>query len=200
MAALRDFTPAPVWKLSVDQYHAMIGHGILGPDDRLELLEGVLVEKMSKNPPHCIANFRVRRALEAIVPAGWHVAEQRPITLAKSEPEPGVVIIRGEMDDYHHGHPRPSDVALVIEISDSSLDRDRIFKKGIYAAAGIPYYWVLDLTHRRLEVYLQPRDGEYTRVDVYGPDDAAPVALDGREIGSMPVSNLIPRLEAGQPA
>ena len=196
MAALLDNAIAPVWKFSVERYHAMIEHGILGPDDRLELLEGLLVEKISKNPPHCIANVRVRRALEAIVRAGWDVAEQRPITLARSEPEPDVAVIRGDAEDYASRHPGGSDIAMVIEISDASLERDRAWKKKIYAAAGIPCYWILNLVHRRLEAYREPQNGEYRRMEIYLPDDAVPVLLDGAEIGTIPVSTLLPRLEA----
>src|SRR5262249_50801339 len=81
-----------VYRLSVAQYHAMIGAGILKDGDPVELLEGVLVRKMTKNPPHRVATRHVRRALEAAVPPGWSVDSQEPITLDTSEPEPDAVV------------------------------------------------------------------------------------------------------------
>jgi Uma2 family endonuclease len=81
---------------------------------------------------------------------------------------------------------------LVIEIADTSLERDRILKQRIYAAVGIPCYWILDLAGRRLEVCLDPREGAYSRVDIYRAGDAVPVFLDGLEAGSIAVESLLP--------
>lgn len=192
MAALPNTGMTPIWHMSVDQYHAMIDNGILGPNDPVELLEGVLVQKMSINPPHRIATRSVRRALEGIVPAGWYVDEQKPITLGNSEPEPDVAVIRGDTRDYFVRHPGAGDVFLIVEASDASLVRDRILKKRIYAAAGIPFYWLLDLVSQKLEVYSDPQSGDYQKCAVYGPDDSVPVTLDGRAVGTIPVRSLLP--------
>jgi Uma2 family endonuclease len=181
----------PIWPLSVVQYHAMIDKGILSPDDPVELLEGIIVQKMSKNPPQRIATRAVRQTLEHVVPAGWYVDEQEPITLSSSEPEPDVAVIRGDSRDYTDRHPAAPDVALIVEVSDATLDRDRILKKRIYATAGIPTYWVLDLGNRRLEAYSQPRSGDYQQCTVYRQEDRAPVVLAGFE-GSVLVADLLP--------
>jgi Uma2 family endonuclease len=129
----------PVWRFSVAQYHQMIRLGILTEDDPVELLEGWIIHKMPKNPPHRAATKLTRNALEEIVPEGWYVDAQEPITLLDSEPEPDVVVVRGNTRDYLDRHPGSQDLALVVEIADSTLERDRTSKKRLYARAGIPF-------------------------------------------------------------
>src|SRR5687767_9121960 len=97
--------PVPVWRFSVDKFHEMLRAGIFTADDPVELLEGWLVPKMPKNPPHRVASRLIRKALEAIVPTGWYVDAQEPITTADSEPEPDVMAVRGDTRDYLDRHP-----------------------------------------------------------------------------------------------
>ena len=141
-----------IWRLSVNQYHQMVCAGILTEEDPVELLAGWLVPKMPKNPPHRVATRLLRQALERVVPAGWYVDSQEPITTADSEPEPDVVVVRGETRQYLDRHPGPQDVALIIEVADTTLQRDRVLKQRIYAAAGIPVYWIVNLLDNQLEV------------------------------------------------
>ena len=89
-----------IWRLPVDRYHQMVKAGLLDQDDPIELLEGFLVYKMSKNPPHSVCTELTREALSRILPAGWHVMTQDPITTDTSEPEPDVSVIRGSVRDY----------------------------------------------------------------------------------------------------
>src|SRR5262245_7749406 len=130
MAAVLD-AGITIFPLSVERYHAMIEKGILGRDDPVELLDGLIVQKVSKNPPHRTSTWATRKALERVVPAGWYVDEQNPITLASSEPEPDVSVIRGTSRDYSARHPGGADVGLVVEVADATLDRDRGLKKRI---------------------------------------------------------------------
>src|SRR5437868_3175756 len=102
----------PIRRLSVAQYHQMLDAGILTEDDEVELLEGWLVEKMTKHPPHRAATRLTRVALEKIVPAGWYVDTQEPVTTEESEPEPDISVIRGETRAYLERHPGPADVGL----------------------------------------------------------------------------------------
>ena len=183
---------APLWHVTVEQYHTMIERGILGPDDRVELLEGVIVQKMSKNPSHRIATRVSRLALERVIPSNWYVEAQEPITLQASEPEPDIAVIRGDTRMYPRRHPGIGDIGLVVEVSDSTLDRDRIMKKRIYATAGIPFYWLLDLNRRKLEVYSEPRASEYAQTAEYAEHDTIPVILDGVPAGTVRVSDLLP--------
>jgi Uma2 family endonuclease len=185
-----------IWRFSVDQYHAMIRSGILSEGDQVELLEGWLVCKMPKNPPHRIATRLTQKALEQIVPAGWYVDSQEPITLEDSEPEPDVMIVRGDTRDYRDRHPSGQDVALVAEVSDATLERDRETKRQIYARAGIPIYWIINLVENRIEVYSDPALGvdgfNYQQRTDYSLTDEIPVVIESHEIGRISVEDFLP--------
>jgi len=186
----------PIWRLSVAQYHDMIRAGILTEDDPVELLDGWLVSKMTKNPPHRVATYLLRRALEEVIPQGWHVDSQGAITLATSEPEPDAAVVRGEPRAYVDRHPGPKDVALVVEVADASLHRDRGFKRRLYARAAIPVYWIVNLVERVLEVYTDPTgqidEPDYRQHRDYGPTEEVPLVVEGREVGQIAVSAVLP--------
>ncbi len=188
--------PDVIWRLSVDQYHAMIHMGILTDDDPVELLEGWLVAKMPKNPPHRAVTRLIRQVLERLVPAEWYVDSQEPITTDDSEPEPDVVVVRGETRHYLDRHPGPQDVGLVIEVADTTLQRDRGFKKRLYARAGIPVYWIVNLSDNQCEVYTEPSGPEpqpdYRQRQDYSSSDVMPVVLAGVEVGRIAVRELLP--------
>lgn len=179
-----------VWRMPVERYHAMIRTGVLTDDDRLELLEGVLVEKMSKNPGHRIATRRTCDALRSVLPVGWYADEQAPITTADSEPEPDICIVRGSTNDYADRHPGPADVALVVDVADSSVRRDRGTKKRIYARAGIAAYWLIDLAARTLEVYTESQGADFGRRAVLTEGDEVSLVLEGEVIASLPVGEF----------
>jgi len=185
-----------IWRLSVEQYHAMIQADILTEDDPVELLEGWLVTKMPKNPKHSAATRFIRQALEDLILAGWYVDSQEPLTTVDSEPEPDVLVVRGDRRQYTDRHPGPQDVVLIVEVADSSLRRDRVFKKRLYAAAGILVYWVVNLPEARIEVYTDPSGPaerpDYRQRQDYAQSDAVPVLIDGVEVGRLPVDELLP--------
>jgi len=185
-----------IWRFSVDQYHAMIRAGILTEDDPVELLEGWLVTKMPKNPRHSVVTQQTREALMRVLPSGWYVNTQEPITTADSEPEPDIAVVRGERRQYLDHHPGPQDVSLLIEVADSSLQRDRTLKKRLYAAAGILVYWIVNLIDNQIEVYTDPSgpgdQPDYRHQQNYGPMDAIPVVIEGREVGHLVVQDLLP--------
>jgi Uma2 family endonuclease len=181
----------PLWRLTVTQYHQMIAAGILTSDDPVELLDGWLVQKMAKNPPHRVTTRFIREALESIIPDGWYVETQEPITLIESEPEPDVAIIRGDTRDYLDRHPGASEVVLVIEVADSTIERDRKLKQQIYARAGIPTYWIVNLVSYQLEIYTEPTPEGY-RSQVILSQGSTNVLLDGQIIGSIEVNLLFP--------
>src|SRR5947209_7775387 len=106
----------PVYPLSVEQYHAMISGGVITENDPVELLEGVLVFKMPKNPPHTYAMESAQEIIRPMLPVGWFYRAQEPITLEDGEPEPDGVVVRGSRADFRSRHPGPSDVALLIEL------------------------------------------------------------------------------------
>ncbi|MCL1470784.1 Uma2 family endonuclease [Argonema antarcticum] len=185
-----------IWRLSLDRYHSMIKNGILTDEDPVELLEGWLVFKRPKNPPHRAATRLVRIAIESILPSGWYVDSQEPIALFDSEPEPDVVVVRGDTRQYLARHPGAEDIALVVEVADTTLQRDRSLKKRIYARAGIPIYWIVNLLARQIEVYTQPfgeaEHSDYATQQNYGLEDALPLAIEGFEIGTLSVDSLLP--------
>lgn len=185
-----------IWRISVEQYHHMIRTGILTSDDPVELLEGWLVFKMPKNPPHRVVTYLLRRLLERLLPEGWYVDSQEPITTIDSEPEPDIAVVRGTALEYFDRHPGPQEVALVIEVADATLARDRLIKKRIYARAGIPIYWVVNLVKQQVEVYTQPtltgKQPDYYQRTIYRTTDSIPVLLDGVEIGQIPVREILP--------
>lgn len=192
MSALLNVGPAQLFPLTVGQYHAMIDNGILSSDDRVELLDGLIIQKLPINPPHCTSVHATRQALERVIPQGWYVTDQRPVTFETSEPEPDVVVVRGSFRDYRTRHPSPAEVAVVIEISDTSLERDQVLKKRIYAAGGVVCYWIIDLKNGRVEVYTDPRDGDYKRCDFFYRQQQVPLALNGETIASVPADDLLP--------
>jgi Uma2 family endonuclease len=188
--------PERLYRFSPEQYDAMAEHGILTPDDRVELLEGWVVRKMGKNPPHVLVTGLVQDALTRLLPPGWFVSVQDPVTAGASEPEPDVKLVRGSRRDYQRRRIGPADVGLVVEVSDSSLEEDQSHKKQIYARAGIPFYWIADIPGSKLLVHSDPTgpadSPDYRRVAEYGPADEVPLVLDGREVGRFAVRDLLP--------
>jgi Uma2 family endonuclease len=192
-----DVPTEPVVRLSVKQYHEMINAGILGDGDPVELLEGWLVLKMPKKPSHSSVTRLVRKALLARIPPGWYVDSQEPVTTADSEPEPDLLVMRGDESTYLTRHPRPKDVALVVEVSDVTLHRDRTLKKRIYSRAKIPVYWIVNLIDGHVEVYTGPTGPgdrpDYRRRRDYGRDDELPLVIGRREVGRLAVRELLPK-------
>jgi Uma2 family endonuclease len=189
MATLLNIGTTPI---TVERYHEMIEQGILGPDERVELLEGVIVPKMPKHPPHSVSNDICREALSVALPPGWFVRTQNPVTLSTSEPEPDLAVVRGRLRDYSNRHPQPGEIGLVMEIADASLDRDRTLKKRIYGSAGVPHYWLLNLNNRTLEVYSEPRGGDCAQRAVYEPTQSVELVLDGKVVANISVGDLLP--------
>ncbi len=185
-----------LWRWSVEKYHEMVRAGIIDEDDPVELLDGWIVKKMTKSPLHRTVTGLLRDVLQRVIPDGWFVDSQDPVTLSASEPEPDAVLVRGNRLDYLDRHPGPSDVALVAEVSDSGLTRQRVFKKSIYAAAGIAVYWVVNLVDRRIEVYSGCTDSasgaDYARCDLFGVADNVPLVVEGRVVAEIPVRSILP--------
>jgi hypothetical protein len=183
-------------RFSVAEYHKLIEIGILTEDDNLELLEGYLVHKMSRNPPHDATLQLIQDMLPRLLPAGWCLRMQSAITLSGSEPEPDGAIVRGAARTYSHRHPGPADVGLVIEVAYATLAGDRVDKGPIYARAGIVCYWIINLVDRQVEVYTLPSGPSATpayaqRQDFLAGDDVV-LTLDGVAVANIPVRDLLP--------
>jgi Uma2 family endonuclease len=188
--------PGAHYRLSIAQYQAMAERGILTKDDRIELLEGWLIAKMGKNRPHVVSANRTSHLLTGLLPPGWYVAREDPVQGTDSEPEPDISVVQGTFDDYLNRTPGPGDVPLLIEVADSSLFRDRSRKKRLYAQAGFPIYWLINLITSRIEVYTDPTGSaakpDYLTRQDFGPDEMIPLVIEGREIGRLAVRDLLP--------
>jgi Uma2 family endonuclease len=165
--------------LTVKDYHRMGETGIFDPDERIELLTGQIVKKPVKGPSHSAAVKRVDRLLRSHLTQDVLVQLQDPIQLDDySEPEPDIALLRPNPTDYEEHHPTVADVYLIIEVSDSTLNRDCEFKADIYARSGITDYWVLDIPNRRLHVFREPsQDGYQSRVTLTEGDSLAPLTF-----------------------
>jgi Uma2 family endonuclease len=149
-------------KFTVEKYRRMGETGILPPDARVELVEGEIVEMSPIGEPHAacvdVLDELVRGALGRTV----IVRVQNPIRLDDySEPQPDISLLKRRDDFYRHGHPRPEDVLLVIEVSDSTLAYDRQIKVPLYARAGIPEVWIVNLIDERVETFADLSGGAY---------------------------------------
>jgi Uma2 family endonuclease len=184
-------TPA----ISVEQYHQLIRLGILTDDDPVELIEGALIRRTPANPLHRFVTRAAFDAISKLLPAEWHCQMQEPITLDDGEPEPDVSIIRGQTTDYRDRHPGAADVALVIEVADSTLDRDRGIKLRSYARAGIAEYWIINILDRQVEVFRNPRASadppDYATPTVYRQEQNLPIGIDGQTIGQLVISSIL---------
>jgi Uma2 family endonuclease len=183
-------------QFSVARYQRMIENGDLTAEDKVELLENWVVLKMPRNPRHDGTIQVVEATLYPVIPTGWRLRTQLTIVLSDSQPEPDFAVVRGNVRTYLARHPTAADTGLIIEVADSSLLRDQRDKTRIYARAGIPAYWIINLVDRRIEVYLQPSGP--TAVPAYGafqtfqPGDSVPLVLDGAAVGSVPAADLLP--------
>jgi hypothetical protein len=183
-----------MYRLSVDQYHRMIEAGVLASGDKVELLEGLLVARPSRNPPHATVVTLIQSILSRL-PREWLVRQQLPITAADSEPEPDFAIVTGPALRYLAAHPQPGDVALVIEVSDSSVAEDRDVQLRVDARARIPVYWVVNIPEGQVEVYTQPRGGRnptYRQRRDHQREETIPLVLGGEDVGSIAVSDFLP--------
>ena len=165
-------------KIDVDDYYRMAETGILGEDDRVELIEGEIIDMAPIGVGHAAAVIRMTRALVPACMGRADVSVQNPVRLDQaSEPQPDFIILRLRADGYELAHPGPADVLLLIEVADSSLRFDRTVKLPLYARAGIPEVWIVDLQHRTLEAHRLPEGGRYTQTASYGPGNRLALAL-----------------------
>lgn len=144
--------------LTADDYDRMGQAGILGEDDRVELLEGEIIDMPPIGSPHGGAVKRIANRLVHVVPEGEAiVAVQDPLRLSGfSEPEPDIALLKPRDDFYSARHPEPEDVLLLIEVAETSLRYDRDKKLPLYAHAGIPECWLVDLPGKTLWIYRDP--------------------------------------------
>jgi len=179
-------------RVTAERYFALVDEGVLRPDDRVELLEGVIVSMAPQNPRHAAGTSRADYAVRAAIGNRATVRVQLPLVLSLySVPEPDVAVVPGHRNDYDTAHPTTA--LLVIEVADASLVPDRLTKGAIYAAAGIPEYWIVDLRDDRVEILRAPdrKAARYGETRVVGPGERLELAaLPGAVVA---VEDLLPR-------
>ena len=186
--------PIKRWKRV--EYERLVDKGVFEPGDRIELIDGLLLVAEPQSSPHYTAIRLVERILSRAFGEGWDVRTQAPIALDDvSEPEPDVAVVRGSVRDFATSHP--ADPVLVVEVAASSLAFDREHKASLYARAGRPEYWIVNLIDRVLEVRREaapepsaPYGWDYALVDVLGPSDR--VSTLGAPAVQISVADLLP--------
>ena len=205
--ALRELVEgsALMMPLTVQQYHRMIETGILQSGDPYELLDGFVVRKdrsatgadpMSVDPHHAWAVRKLAALAPRLKRFGHFMQTQQPVTLPPhDEPEPDGAIVRGTEDDYRDRHPGSDDVTCVIEVSDSSLRRDRTTKMRIYADAGIPQYVIINLLDAVIEVYSNPQTGKgrYAESTTLQPRQTLELPVGRGKRITVPAGSLLPQ-------
>jgi hypothetical protein len=185
----------PVLPLTVEGYHALLQAGVLKDGDPIELLEGFLVPKITKGPRHAAAKRRFLRQIQPLIPPTCFVDSQEAMTTTDSEPEPDIYVVHGPEKDFNNRHPGPGEVEMVVEISESSLRRDRTLKKRVYAGAKVPIYWVINLIGECIEVFGKPKghgkQATYAKPEIYRAGDEVPVVIAGKEVGRLRVATIL---------
>ncbi len=158
-------TPLRTHNFTVDEYHRMAEAGIFHEDDRVELIDGQVVEMKPIEPRHAVCVDRLNGRLSRLVGDSAIVRVQSPVVLGQlAEPEPDVTLLRPPFERYQEVHPGPAEIMLVIEVADTSVEHDRSVKIPLYARAGVPEAWLVDLPADRIEVYRDPAGSSYAEV------------------------------------
>jgi Uma2 family endonuclease len=179
-----------VYRMTVDEFERVAGSL---DDDQVELLDGYLVWRDDMKPAHVLATERLRRRLDRMIPDGYFVREEKPIRIPEfDEPRPDISIVRGDPELFVQRHPGPQDVLLLIEVSETSLDRDRGKKKFNYARSGIPTYWIVNLVDRQIEVHTNPGPDGYQSSQILNPGQEVAVVIEGLEAGRIAVADILP--------
>jgi Uma2 family endonuclease len=184
-----------MYRMTPRQFRKAIEAGVFG-EGHVELLGGIPFVT-SENPPHilCSANVHLALSIVATLPQ-WFVNKEHRLELGQWLPLPDVVVLRGPRTTYGARLARADDVALLVEVADTSYARDSGPKLRRYATVRIPVYWIVDLNRRLVEVRSQPfgtgKQAGYGRCDVYQEHNLISVVLDGNVAGQVAVADLLP--------
>lgn len=182
-------TKVRLW--TVNEYHRMLEAGILSTGDRVELLEGLILEMSPQLPPHASTTQRIARYLDRLLEDRAYIWMQLPITLTSySEPEPDVGVVCIDPHEFSDHHPIPDEILLIIEVADTTLDADRKQKAQTYAKAGIVDYWILDVNTQQVYVLRQPNVEGYQQETILNAN--ATLSLVAFPDIKIPLNQLFP--------
>ena len=181
---------APAQKqITIDLYQQMGEKGLLTPEDRVQLIEGEILEMPPIGPRHGSVTGRLARWLYRAVGDAAIVRLGNPVNLGKySQPQPDAMLLKPRADDYFTSHPAPEDVLLLVEVSDSTIDFDQGRKRELYARFAVQEYWVIDVNSRCIDAYSDPTGGEfrtaltYRLQDTIGPRALPQVSIAVKEL------------------
>jgi Uma2 family endonuclease len=180
---LQTTTQATRRPFSAEEYHRLYDIGVLKEDDRVELIDGEIIEMFAIGPRHAACVDKLAELLRDRINKIAIVRVQNPVHLNEySEPGPDIALLVRRDDFYSTDHPSPKDVLIAIEVADSSLAHDREFKLPAYARAGIPEVWLVDLINSRIEIHTQPAESLFQEVRL---------VLRGQKV----VSKTVPQLD-----
>jgi Uma2 family endonuclease len=176
-----------------EDYEGLVETGVFTPADKVELLNGKILTMSPQNVAHATCLRLVNRYLLNTFTDGEIVNVQLPLALDdRSEPEPDIAVVRGEIRDYADHHPTAADAVLIVEISESSIEFDRKDKLTAYARAGIPEYWIVNLVDNVIERHWSPVGDGYEDGQILNATDTiAPVGFDGGA-ATILVAELLP--------
>jgi hypothetical protein len=161
-------------RFTVEEYYRMAETGILKPDDRVELIEGEIIQMSPIGRMHAAWVDFLTSLFVTALKGKATVRVQNPVRIGNhSEPEPDLMVLKHKADFYASGHPGPEDVLLLIEVADSSAESDRTGKLRLYALAGIAEVWVVNLEKHQIEVYRKPRGNEYQSTQTHARGSSA---------------------------
>ena len=152
--------------LSVEEYHRLGEYNENGR--RTELIRGFVIEKMSKSPLHRIIGSLLYDLLSKQLPRGYSIWKEEPLTFIDSEPEPDISVTIGNKIDFNKAHPSTAELVVEVAVSSAALDRENT---SLYAEAGVKEYWIVLGKERKIEVYLDPRDGQYQQKRIVGAEE-----------------------------
>jgi Uma2 family endonuclease len=181
-------------RMTVDEFERFTE----GRDERYELIDGQLIRKPEMKPPHIWVIERLKRRIGRMLSEELFIRDDKPVELPGSYlPRPDIAVVRGDEDTYETRYPGPADVALLIEVSISTLSDDQGKKRHAYALGGIPVYWIINAVDRQVEVYTEPSPDRYAICVIYKPGESISVVIDGVEVGRIAVDDILPRDPSG---
>jgi Uma2 family endonuclease len=181
---------AAPYRFSVEDYYRMGEVGILGPDDRVELIRGEVVWMTPIGPAHasCVSHL-ARLLIEGAGRRGYLSPQNPVVILPDSVPQPDLALAHARDHGYREAHPTPADLILLVEVADTSLKRDRLLKLPLYAEAGVPEVWIVDVNQRAVEVHRDPVEGAYRETLTFGRADA--ITLSELPDVTLPVAEFV---------
>jgi Uma2 family endonuclease len=184
------------YRLTVRQFSKMIDANVFREEDRVELLGGILVP-VTLNLPHALAVARLAEMLRPRLPADWSLWEEKPVQLGRIwRPQPDIAVFKSPFSAFARDWPQPHDIALLVEVADTSYPKDSGIKLRRYAHVQIAQYWIVHLDRRQVEVYRDPhgRHGKagYRMIEIHPNTVEIPVVIEGNDLGGIAVKEILP--------